>query len=665
MSDVQYEENYPVPEDSTDEVADATASDDAGEIDGTVDAADSGSPDADWGYEGEKRKLTKEVIVGFSAIALLVALGGVMVAKTLFGEGDGQQVAENEGVGDVEDGDKPKPKDLVGGPDATGGPADLKGQFLPPATPGNGEVVGRDGNVLPGPGLDENTEPPPIETVLPGSIGIGPGPSHVASVDPDDLLGPPGNAADGPRDWTPGGDSVSVETGSSRPSGLFDSGPGASDGSRVPGVGSRPQNLDPLPASGLPDPLPSAGDISSYQPPGISPALAGPSGNLTGDRAPDPFDNRPGAGLPDELPIAGVASPDSFRSPSEPAVDTYPESIPGPGFDGQPESGVASNNVEPLPVVGFGPNDVSPSVDDPGFPTDRGYPSPEPVPTGIAGDYRRDTLQDDSIAGPVPSPIGAMPQPGAYDPPTVDSGYRPSTIDPSADNRGFEAPVVSSAPETFSPGINSLDPPPATVGFGPADVGGLPDPFPASSAASSSDQYTVTSGDSFWTISKKVYGTGRYWQKLAKHNQQQVPNPDRIRPGTVLSIPDPAVLGGGAMSPANSSLPIVNTGSVAVENSQSEATRYGSAPLVENAESATHAGIFFNDQGYPMYRVGKQDSLTTIAASHLGRSSRWRQIFHMNRADLQSPEKLQIGMVLKLPADASRAPLIARAALRR
>ena len=72
------------------------------------------------------------------------------------------------------------------------------------------------------------------------------------------------------------------------------------------------------------------------------------------------------------------------------------------------------------------------------------------------------------------------------------------------------------------------------------------------------------------------------------------------------------------------------------------------------------AGILFNEQGYPLFRIGETDTLTSIASDHLGRASRWQQVYNMNRDQLQSPDKLQIGMLLKLPADASRVPLVDR-----
>ena len=54
-----------------------------------------------------------------------------------------------------------------------------------------------------------------------------------------------------------------------------------------------------------------------------------------------------------------------------------------------------------------------------------------------------------------------------------------------------------------------------------------------------------------------------------------------------------------------------------------------------------------------MYRTDEKDTLSDIAARHLGRASRWIQIYEMNRARLSSPNQLKVGTELALPADAS------------
>ena len=64
-------------------------------------------------------------------------------------------------------------------------------------------------------------------------------------------------------------------------------------------------------------------------------------------------------------------------------------------------------------------------------------------------------------------------------------------------------------------------------------------------------------------------------------------------------------------------------------------------------------GFYVAPNGQPMYRIGSHDTLTTIARAHLGRSSRWIQIYELNRDHLKSPEELQIGTSLRLPLDAS------------
>ena len=54
-----------------------------------------------------------------------------------------------------------------------------------------------------------------------------------------------------------------------------------------------------------------------------------------------------------------------------------------------------------------------------------------------------------------------------------------------------------------------------------------------------------------------------------------------------------------------------------------------------------------------MYRVGEGDTLGTIAQDHLGRSSRWPRIVELNRESLKDPDDMKLGMILRLPEDAS------------
>ena len=72
-----------------------------------------------------------------------------------------------------------------------------------------------------------------------------------------------------------------------------------------------------------------------------------------------------------------------------------------------------------------------------------------------------------------------------------------------------------------------------------------------SSGQSKPDSYTVASGDSLWSICKKIYGDGSLAYKLATANG--ITNPNLIYPGQVLTLPDAATLGA---TPATSGKPI-------------------------------------------------------------------------------------------------------------
>jgi len=52
------------------------------------------------------------------------------------------------------------------------------------------------------------------------------------------------------------------------------------------------------------------------------------------------------------------------------------------------------------------------------------------------------------------------------------------------------------------------------------------------------------------------------------------------------------------------------------------------------------------------YTVAKGDSLSKIAKHVYGNANRWKDIFEANRDQLDNPDLIQPGQILKLPADA-------------
>jgi len=283
-----------------------------------------------------------------------------------------------------------------------------------------------------------------------------------------------------------------------------------------------------------------------------------------------------------------------------------PEGLPGSGLS--PAEAAGSETPQGL----FG-DPVTPET---------GFPDP-----GLELNPSRDT------AGPETSELNGASGFG------TDPGSIGDTTGISSDD-GFPAVGTGAVPGTASNEntVNEFSPGGlADNSTGTTDVFNPIASQPAVESGRSAAGYQVQPGDSYWTISRKVYGTARYFRVLAEFNTQTIPDPSKMSPGAMIQTPGEAVL--KQMLLANS----------AASAGSTVAARPVGSPAVTPAQ-----GIFFNEKSKPMYRVGKSDTLTTIAADHLGRWARWRQVYEMNRDQLNNPNKLQIGMVLKLPADASR-----------
>jgi nucleoid-associated protein YgaU len=57
--------------------------------------------------------------------------------------------------------------------------------------------------------------------------------------------------------------------------------------------------------------------------------------------------------------------------------------------------------------------------------------------------------------------------------------------------------------------------------------------------------HTVASGDTLWAIAKKHLGEGKRWPEIYDKNKAVIgDNPDRIKPGQVLTIPENNAPGG-------------------------------------------------------------------------------------------------------------------------
>lgn len=165
----------------------------------------------------------------------------------------------------------------------------------------------------------------------------------------------------------------------------------------------------------------------------------------------------------------------------------------------------------------------------------------------------------------------------------------------------------------------------------PAPYNGRAAGAPAGGFSADDEVHTVGAGESFWTISKKHYGMGRYSAALAEYNKARIPKPDKIKPGMKVIVPPVQIL-----------------------NAKYGRLIFGAAYDAMVAPPAP-TGFFVDAQGHPMYRVGEKDNLSTIAETHLGRSTRWTEIVALNKQSLKNYDSLKLGTVLRLPDDASEA----------
>ncbi|MHC4876911.1 MAG: LysM peptidoglycan-binding domain-containing protein [Planctomycetota bacterium] len=725
MSDKQYDDEEYEDDDvenSAEDEYEEEYSDDAeasGEdaIDGTDEASDGDAMEhVEWGFEPKKRRFSKEVVIGLGAVSCLVGIFAFVAHNQLSGDGKEVAAINPQDTGPVgPDSDLGTAEDLpTEGRDpfdeSGGGTADVAEGELPPD-----ELIGF-GSGEP-PVLDDSGEPgldnPLLGQTEPGFGGqpatgdaferrdpFGSSPTEFPAQTPTGAAGTAGSQPQidvAARDSYFGGDSATADPGNAAfgtPSDLssdpFGTPPLAAEslptGSGLPGTVDEFNTAGTefgQPAGTLPD-GDLLGDSSVGDTFGASPSLDEPFGSEPAVSLDTGLDNERPRGLFDSEPsldsdLAGGGLAGTSDSTLDPGVGS-PGSLGQPIDLGQPEaSGFASDPAtDGLPAMA---NDSLLSPSD---------PYGQPVTTDAGSDLVSPGLSNDNfLADPEPSG-GLIASDALLSEPEPGTAGNP--FGAPADDQ-FQQPIVGTQNDPLngetldaSPGFDSPSGLESSVGS-PATIVAQPE-FDTSVSDST---YTVQENDSFWAISRKVYGTPKYFEALQAYNRSKVSDPKKLRPGMVLDTPSPSILadylgtsvtspqkiadGGRSEFPtAAGSLPRtldsgrsspagLSGGILPVEPAaatQTVETTVASPPSQTAVSQNGQGGFFIGNQGYPMYRVAKGDTLTAIAADHLGRASRWKQIFRMNQDTLNSPNTLAPGVVLKLPGDASRVPLIDR-----
>ena len=141
------------------------------------------------------------------------------------------------------------------------------------------------------------------------------------------------------------------------------------------------------------------------------------------------------------------------------------------------------------------------------------------------------------------------------------------------------------------------------------------------------DSYTVRPNDSLWTISNKIYGSGRYFKALAHHNADKHPAPDRLKLGDVIRTPS-------------------------VDELHRLYPRLCPKRRRQTAGRArVHSVGTQGDQTAAReYVVKKGDTLFDIARFEMGDGSRWVEIYEYNQGTLTDDiDYLPPGTKLVLP----------------
>lgn len=333
----------------------------------------------------------------------------------------------------------------------------------------------------------------------------------------------------------------------------------------------------------------------------------------------DPIDTKPAA-----LPADPFALPPS--TPAAPAPRATVDAADPFALPGQPQLGMTPSNTReavvpgrstnPLPTPGNGGGFVDPVRPTTLPAATPGRPAADSGPqrVDIAIDTRKYTVGDGESFWTI-------------------SKKQYGTVRYFAALAEHNRDVVSD-PRFLRPGMKIELPPPDVLEPLVSNTN-LPSvqPRPANVMASlrpeahTARQHVVQSGENYWSISKKQYGTSRYFAALAEWNKRSVPNPRELRPGMTIELPAATELE-----------PLIAT-----------ASPEGPAPPQSTDTGA--AGFFKTASGEPRYRVGRDESLSQIAFKMLGRASRADQIFAMNRDVLRSKDSLPLGVILKLPFD--------------
>ncbi|MCS6977768.1 MAG: LysM peptidoglycan-binding domain-containing protein [Gemmatales bacterium] len=539
--------------------------------------------------------MTRETKVGLTVAALFLSLvGGVLTYKLYFtqdpllGEAEETQTAQASAETEPVDTATEVAKETRPGPAAQHGDSPPPPEE-PPALPGRQVAQGESAPVLGGPPGPAPAEEPPALSRPP-------------------LLTPPGPPAPPPPPEEP-----------TAPPSLTPPVPRSSDMpmSQPGSVPSRPQEPSGLPPVEPPppsraDPPPPMPPLPSAEPPRIEPPVQ-----------PAP-------------PAAG----DPPRPPREPMTPPAPEEPPAPPSLTPPMPRSSDMPMSQPAVLPESPRPSAPPTEPRDVPPPRSAPGsvpPPPPPTTFDRKYEVPVLGRPVADSQARGTAGSVPQANPASQRSDSSGI-PLTVRPQPGNVRNDAgiPVVVQPPVWNTPDGR----PPAAVESFDLEV------------------YLWKQGDSYATVSQHRYRSDRYQDALARFNRERDPRLANPQPGMAIFLPPAGYLerrygvampgreppaGSGRNAPSNSPPPPPGP-------TRSEAAEGDAIQQVADFRPVSPGSS--PPPGQKRYRVQPNDTIWNIAKRTLGSGERWPEILRLNRDVLTDVNRLEAGMVLRLPDDA-------------
>jgi LysM repeat protein len=161
-------------------------------------------------------------------------------------------------------------------------------------------------------------------------------------------------------------------------------------------------------------------------------------------------------------------------------------------------------------------------------------------------------------------------------------------------------------------------------------------------------RYPVRPNDTYASISQLKYGSDRYAEALAAYNRERNPRAAKPLPGMNVLIPPVEILERDYRNVIASGSPGSGPESPPAVPPAPPFRRDASPEVrMEPTRPAATARA-----GEKTYRVRTGDTLWNISKQTLGNGERWVEILRINRDVLPDINRLQDGLILRLPADA-------------